>query len=196
MRRKSLDKSVCALARSLDQVGEWWSLLIIRDVSMGKHRFCELLESLGVARNMLSARLKRLLACGILELRPAGRGPYQEYELTQKGRELLVALVALEQWGSRWTPCEDQTPLVRVERATGEEIARLELRSRDGRTLSAADTAITRFSNARVSQITPATRSFTKRSSEKRKPQLSSAGYKTARSAESDVIKDGETFGV
>ena len=104
MKRKSLDGTGCAIARSLDQVGEWWSLLIVRDVFRGRRRFGELLESLGVARNILSARLKRLVSCGILVTRPASDGgPYQEYELTEKGRELVVVLKALEQWGKRWT---------------------------------------------------------------------------------------------
>ena len=104
MKRKSMDGTACAIARSLDQVGEWWSLLIIRDVFRGRRRFGELLESLGVARNILSARLKRLVSCGILVTRPASDGgPYQEYELTEKGRELVAVLKALEQWGKRWT---------------------------------------------------------------------------------------------
>ncbi len=121
MKRKSLDGAGCAIARSLDQVGEWWSLLIIRDVAMGKKRFGALLESLGVARNILSARLKRLVACGILQprRRECG-GPYQEYELTEKGRDLLVILQALEQWGNRWATPEDEAACRQVECATGE----------------------------------------------------------------------------
>jgi len=140
LKRKSLDGAVCSIARSLDQVGEWWSLLIVRDVFRGKRRFGELLESLGLARNILSARLKRLVEVGILELRPAGDGgPYKEYALTAKGQDLIVTLVALEQWGNRWTACDLGAPLVRVERATGEEIAPIQIRSRDGRPLTATD---------------------------------------------------------
>ncbi len=143
MKRKSLDGAVCPIARSLDQVGEWWSLLIIRDVFRGKRRFGELLESLGLARNILSTRLKRLVECDVLETQPARNGsPYQEYALTAKGQDLIVALIALEQWGNRWTACDAQPPLVRIERATGEEIAPVEVRSRDGRKLSASDLAL------------------------------------------------------
>jgi len=143
LKRKSLDGAVCSIARSLDQVGEWWSLLIVRDVFRGKRRFGELLESLGLARNILSARLKRLVECGVLEMRPAGDGgPYKEYALTAKGQDLIVTLIALEQWGNRWTACDPEAPLLRVERATGEEIAPIQIRSRDGRPLAAADLAL------------------------------------------------------
>lgn len=109
MKRKSLDGALCPIARALDQVGEWWSLLIVRDISMGKRRFGELQENLGVARNILAIRLKRLVGCGILELRPSrDGGPYHEYDLTEKGQDLLSILVALEHWGKRWIPpCED-----------------------------------------------------------------------------------------
>ena len=143
MKRKSLDGSACSIARTLDQVGEWWSLLIIRDIFMGKQRFGELTESLGVARNILSTRLKRLVGCGILETQPSPSNPaYQEYQLTAKGRDLLVILLALEQWGRRWAGAECDAAYVRVERATGEEIAPIEIRSRDGRTLCAQDLAL------------------------------------------------------
>jgi DNA-binding HxlR family transcriptional regulator len=142
VKRKSLDGSICFIARSLDQVGEWWSLMIIRDLFVGNRRFGELLESLGVARNILSVRLKRLVSCGIVQLRPAADGPHQEYELTAKGRGLFVTLVALEQWGRRWVDPESDVPYVYVERATGQEIAPVEVRSRDGRKLSSGDLAV------------------------------------------------------
>lgn len=149
MKRKSLDEAVCPIARSLDQVGEWWSLLIVRDVLAGKRRFSELLDSLGVARNMLSARLKRLVACGILELRPARDGTsHKEYELTEKGRDLLVTLAALGQWGRHWTTAEADPAFVMVESATGEQVASVEVHARDGRALSAAEIAIVPASQA------------------------------------------------
>ena len=92
---------------------------------------------------MLSARLKRLVACGILELRPARDGsPHKEYELTEKGRDLLVTLAALGQWGHHWTTTETAPPFVMVESATGEQVASVEVHARDGRTLSAAEISI------------------------------------------------------
>src|SRR5260370_5703649 len=74
VKRKSLAHSPCPVARSLDAIGEWWSLLIVRDALMGKRRFGEFQQSLGAARNILAARLKKLVACGILEQVPAA-GP-------------------------------------------------------------------------------------------------------------------------
>ncbi len=154
MKRKTLNEALCPIARSLDQVGEWWSLLIVRDVLSGKRRFGELLESLGVARNMLAARLKRLVACGILELRPARDStPYKEYELTEKGRDLLVTLAALGQWGGQWTSSEAGAPFVMVESATGELVASVEVHARDGRTLSPAEIAIVPASEAAAGAV-------------------------------------------
>ncbi len=152
MKRKSLDEAVCPIARSLDQVGEWWSLLIVRDVAAGHRRFGELLDSLGVARNMLSARLKRLIACGVLELRPARDGTsHKEYELTAKGRDLLVTLAALGQWGRHWTTAEAAASFVMIESATGEQVASVEVHARDGRTLSPAEISIVPAGTAPVS---------------------------------------------
>ena len=157
MKRKSLDEAVCPIARSLDQVGEWWSLLIVRDVVAGHRRFGELLVSLGVARNMLAARLKRLVACGILELRPARDGTsHKEYELTEKGRDLLVTLAALGQWGRHWTTTGTAAAFVMVESATGEQVASVEIHARDGRTLSPAEISILPTRRAAVSAA-PAT---------------------------------------
>ncbi len=90
----------CSIARTLEIVGERWTLLIIRDVFLGLRRFDQLQGSLGVARNVLSDRLNRLVEEGILERVPySERPPRFEYRLTSKGRELNVALTALRQWG-------------------------------------------------------------------------------------------------
>jgi DNA-binding HxlR family transcriptional regulator len=110
---------------------------------VGKRRFGELVESLGVARNILSARLKKLVHDGILELEPARDGSaHKEYVLTEKGRGLIVALIALKQWGDRWAIPDDYSALKLVERATGEEIATVEIRSADGRQLTPQDIAL------------------------------------------------------
>jgi DNA-binding HxlR family transcriptional regulator len=100
MKRKCLAKAECAVARALDTIGDWWSLLIIRDAFFGKRRFGEFQKSLGLARNILTARLRKLVERGVLETVPASDGSaYQEYVLTEKGRGLDVVLVALRQWG-------------------------------------------------------------------------------------------------
>src|SRR6266481_6568857 len=100
MRRKSLQDAICPMARALDTIGDWWSLLIIRDAMLGVRRFSDFQANLGLAGNILSARLKKLVACDIMEQVPAANGSaYQEYALTKKGRDLFPVIVALRQWG-------------------------------------------------------------------------------------------------
>jgi len=92
----------CSIARTLELVGERWTLLIIRDAALGRRRFEDFQRSLGVARNVLSDRLARLVDEGILERRRYQERPERfEYRLTDKGRELRPALIALMHWGDR-----------------------------------------------------------------------------------------------
>jgi DNA-binding HxlR family transcriptional regulator len=93
----------CSIARALELVGERWTLLIVRDVFLGIRRFDELQEHLGIARNVLTARLNRLVAEGILRrVRYSERPERFEYRLTDKGRDLNVALTGLRQWGDKY----------------------------------------------------------------------------------------------
>jgi DNA-binding HxlR family transcriptional regulator len=93
----------CSAARALESVGERWSLLILRDaVFAGITRFADFHRSLGIARNVLSARLEHFVAEGLMERRPAGESKYQEYVLTEKGRDLRPIIIALINWGDRW----------------------------------------------------------------------------------------------
>jgi DNA-binding HxlR family transcriptional regulator len=102
MLKRGYEGQICSIARTLGVVGDRWTLLVIRDVVLGNHRFDELLASLGVASNVLSDRLNRLVAEGILErVRYSERPERFEYRLTAKGRELGVPLLALMQWGDR-----------------------------------------------------------------------------------------------
>ncbi|MFI5695491.1 winged helix-turn-helix transcriptional regulator [Kribbella sp. NPDC051586] len=90
----------CPVARAVDVVGDRWSLLIVRDAFDGISRFGEFQRNLGLAKNILSSRLRELVAHGILEVLPAADGSaYHEYSLTKKGRDLFVILVSLRQWG-------------------------------------------------------------------------------------------------
>jgi DNA-binding HxlR family transcriptional regulator len=92
----------CSIARALEVVGERWTLLIVRDVFLGLRRFDELQENLGIARNVLTERLNRLVEEEILErVRYSERPERHEYRLTDKGRELNLALTALQQWGDK-----------------------------------------------------------------------------------------------
>lgn len=104
MKRTSLRAHPCSIARALDIAGEWWTPLILRDVAYGVRRFRELQEDLGISANVLSDRLATLVRGGLLESRVYQQRPQRhEYLLTQKGLELMPALVALMQWGDRWT---------------------------------------------------------------------------------------------
>src|SRR3954449_438080 len=103
MLKRDYEGQNCSIARALEVVGERWTLLIVRDVFLGLRRFDELQESLGIARNVLTDRLNRLVEEGILErVRYNERPARYEYRLTDKGRELNVALTALRQWGDTY----------------------------------------------------------------------------------------------
>jgi DNA-binding HxlR family transcriptional regulator len=101
MRRKSFGDMQCPIARSLERVGEWWSMLILRDASLGLTRFDQFEESLGIAPNMLTRRLKGLVEAGLLERRRySDRPPRYEYVLTQAGRDFRPVLWAFLAWGN------------------------------------------------------------------------------------------------
>ena len=102
VKRTSHRKTSCPVARPLDAIGDWWSLLIVRDVFDGLRRFGEFQKNLGLAKNILAARLRNLVKHGILDTVPASDGSvYREYALTEKGRGLFLVVVALRQWGER-----------------------------------------------------------------------------------------------
>ena len=140
MKRKGLSTSKCPIARTLDVIGDWWSLLIVRDIFLGRHRFTEFEKSLGLAKNILSARLQKLAAHDIVTTAPASDGSaYQEYRLTDKGRGLYLVLVALRQWGENHLFETGELERVLVDQKTGKPVKKLELRSQDGRLLGPAD---------------------------------------------------------
>src|SRR5215475_6068272 len=103
MLNRGYEGQVCSIARALEVVGERWTLLIVRDVFLGLRRFDQLQESLGIARNVLTDRLNRLVDEEILERVPYSDRPVRhEYRLTAKGLDLNIALTALRQWGDRY----------------------------------------------------------------------------------------------
>jgi len=103
MLKRSYEGQNCSIARALELVGERWTLLIVRDVFLGLRRFDEFQENLGIARNVLTDRLNRLVDEGILErVRYSERPERFEYRLTQKGRDLHLALTGLRQWGDKY----------------------------------------------------------------------------------------------
>jgi DNA-binding HxlR family transcriptional regulator len=151
VKRTSLEKADCPIARSLDAIGDWWSLLIIRDAFLGIRRFSEFQKNIGLAKNILTVRLRALVEHGILATAPASDGSaYQEYVLTPKGRGLFPILVALRQWSEDFSVDAKGFPTLLVDRDKGRPVRKLELRAEDGRLLSAGDTELK--ANPRVSR--------------------------------------------
>src|SRR5437660_6342485 len=134
VKRTSLERAECPIARSLDAIGDWWSLLIIRDALLGRRRFSEFQRSLGLAKNILTVRLRTLVDQGILKLAPASDGSaYQEYVPTPKGRGVFPILVALRQWSEEFDEHPDQIATILVDRDKGRPVRKLELYSQEGR---------------------------------------------------------------
>ncbi|HZD67258.1 MAG TPA: helix-turn-helix domain-containing protein [Acidimicrobiales bacterium] len=113
MYRTSFAEMNCSIARSLEVVGEWWTLLILRDAFGGVRRFEDLQRDLGIARTVLAERLQRLVDHRVLERhRYCEHPPRYEYHLTEKGRDLYPVIMALMRWGDRWTTDADGPPVV------------------------------------------------------------------------------------
>ncbi|MCC8968749.1 helix-turn-helix transcriptional regulator [Bradyrhizobium sp. Pear76] len=143
VKRTSLAGDSCPVARALDVFGDWWSLLIIRDASLGRRRFGEFQASLGLAKNILTTRLRALVERGILKTVPASDGSaYQEYVLTPKGHGIFPILVALRQWTEEFDEHPDEIATIMVDRDKGKPVKKLALLSQDGRVLGAADTTL------------------------------------------------------
>ncbi len=141
--RKSLKNDACPMARSLEIVGDQWSLLIVRDAFDGMKRFGEFQQSLGVAKNILADRLKYLVQEGVLDLVPASDGSlYQEYVLSAKGKGLFPVVVGLRHWGEAHLYAKGEPHSVLVERDSGKPVAKIALRTRDGQPLEAAQTFV------------------------------------------------------
>ena len=143
VKRVSHRSSSCGVARPLDAIGDWWSLLIVRDAFDGLRRFGEFQKDLGLAKNILAARLRNLVAHGIMDIVPASDGSaYQEYVLTEKGRGLFPLLVALRQWGEDFFFEPGEAHVLLVDRKNGLPVRKLELRAQDGRIVGPQDTVV------------------------------------------------------
>lgn len=130
----------CSIAKSLEAIGERWSLLIVRDVMNGNRRFGQIQRSLGVARNVLSSRLQRLTEEDILERRAYQEGPTRyEYFLTEKGLDLWPALIALLGWGDRHSAGPEGPPMLIVHKECGGEVSDRGICERCGEVLNARD---------------------------------------------------------
>ena len=124
----------------LDVIGEGWSILIIREAFLGTRRFEEFQGRLGIARNILTARLKKLCANEILDRVPVKEGAKRhEYRLTTKGRDMMPLLIALTQWGDKWVFGENNEPLIFLDREHGKPIEHVEVYSAKGEVLRPRD---------------------------------------------------------
>jgi DNA-binding HxlR family transcriptional regulator len=140
MRGVALSSLNCSIARTLDIVGERWTLLILRDAFNGVRRFEDFAIRLPVARNVLTVRLQRLVAHGILTRERYQERPARyEYRLTAKGRELYPVLIGLLQWGDRHLAGAEGPPLAVVHRDCGHHVRAAVLCSGCGQTLSARE---------------------------------------------------------
>lgn len=120
MKLTSLADWNCSIAKTLDVVGEWWTLLILRDAFGGTRRFDDFQASLGLARSVLTARLEKLTDNGILERRAYTQHPPRyEYHLTEKGRALFSVTTALMAWGDQWAPTPGGPPVLLVHDTCG-----------------------------------------------------------------------------
>jgi DNA-binding HxlR family transcriptional regulator len=123
----------CSIARTLDLVGDWWTLLIIREAFLGVRRFADFRDNLGIARNILSDRLQRLVAEEIFVRREKeGGGRGYEYRLTEKGRDLWTVLTALRLWGDKWIYGPGKEPLIVRDRDRGAPVMQLLPADADG----------------------------------------------------------------
>ena len=140
MKMEKFDPLNGSIAHVLDFLGEGWSMLIIREAFFGIRRFEEFQRHLGIARNILTSRLKKLCENGILERVPIKEGAKRhEYLLTHQGKELMPLLIALTQWGDKWVYGEGNEPIIFLDRDQGKPISPIRVHAEDGRELRPRD---------------------------------------------------------
>ena len=139
MRRRFTHEN-CSVAQALEVLGDWWTLLVVREAMFGTRRFADFAAELGISKNILTRRLAHLVARGVLEQVDAGvHGTRYEYQLTAMGKDLATVVTALRQWGDRWVFGEDKEPIVVCDRRTGRPVPPLRIRGEDGAPLSARE---------------------------------------------------------
>jgi DNA-binding HxlR family transcriptional regulator len=139
VRRTSFADAECPIAGSLELVGEWWTMLILRDAFDGYTRFDEFQRNLGIAPNMLTRRLAALVDAGLLQRRQYhDRPPRHEYVLTPRGRDIRPVLLTLYAWGDRHRTTDGRN-LVLVDRTSGQEVEPILIDRRTGRPLTEID---------------------------------------------------------
>lgn len=140
MGRKRFADMNCGVAQALEALGDWWTLLIVRDAFFGVRRFSDFEANLGIAKNILSNRLQRLVDQGIFERTDVGEaGQRFEYRLTAKGEALLPVLTALREWSDDWVFGPGREPVIVKDRQSNRRIPKLRVTAADGRPLTRKD---------------------------------------------------------
>lgn len=140
MSRTRLDEMNCGIAQALEVVGDWWTLLIVRNAFFGMRRFKNFQQDLGIAKNVLADRLAHLVEHEILEKVDIGKGGARyEYRLTAKGEALLPVLTSLREWSDEWIYGTGNEPIIVRDRRTRRRTPKLRVRAADGRALSRRD---------------------------------------------------------
>lgn len=137
MERVTFEDRNCSIARSVDVLGDWWNLMIVRELFWGTNKFDEFQRNLEISKGILSKRLKSLQEYGIIAKHAVGTGT--EYVLTDKGRALHVIIIAMLQWGDEWNPLPEGSPVLLVNRRTGASLAPVQLRDVDDQPVALND---------------------------------------------------------
>lgn len=149
--RVSHEGAECPVARAADILGDRWALLIVRDAFDGLSRFGEFQRNLGLAKNILTSRLRDLVAAGILESVPAADGSaYHEYVLTARGRELFTLIVALRQWGEENLFEDGEQHSVLLDARNERPLRKIEVVDADGRPVAPAEAFVRKVARPRA----------------------------------------------
>ncbi|MBL4828013.1 MAG: helix-turn-helix transcriptional regulator [Spongiibacteraceae bacterium] len=142
MVKKSFSQMTCPVAQALEVIGEWWSILILRDfmISGGRLRFEQLKDGLGISRNVLTERLRKFTKEEIVTKVPISEGARRmEYQLTEKGWDLMPVMMALSQWHNHWKPGPERDNLQFLDKKYGQPLEKFGVFSKDGRRLKPSD---------------------------------------------------------
>ncbi|UTW05899.1 winged helix-turn-helix transcriptional regulator [Pseudomonas benzenivorans] len=140
MERVSFEARNCSLARSLDVLGDWWNVLIVREALWGATKFDDFQRNLGMSKSILSKRLKLLLEHEVLQKQ--NRGGSVDYYLTAKGQEINTIIMGMLQWGDRWYPHTEGPPVVLINKKTGSPLAHVKFCDQDGQEVSLEDIGV------------------------------------------------------
>ncbi len=151
MRRTRFDTWPCPIARATDLIGDWWTPIILRNAFAGERRFEQFQESLGVSRAILADRLHRLVKEGLMKKVAYSERPARyEYRLTEKGRDFWQVLAAMWRWGEEWLWEDGKSPVMLINRDTGEEIVPTTIDANTGEKLDVRKTWVVPRGSARM----------------------------------------------